>query len=306
MNDPGQAIVTGAGGFLGRAMVARLSGGGVSVLAPRRADLDWRDSVAAARYLGEAGVATIYHLASSGVANGNADDPQIVEDELAMARAIAAAARPGMHVVYAGSMAEYGRSGRLAETAGVTPRNAYARAKVEAGRILEESAQTRGFSLVHARLFGLYGPGERAGRLLPAIVAALREQRPIALSDATQRRDFVHVEDAARALEALGAHSRNPACVNIGTGIALEVRAVALALAREMGADARLLQFGARPRSPHDQDVLEAETALLAQKIGWVPPQRLDPAKGVLAQLGAVPVIDSGSTDRACAPGLRA
>lgn len=279
--------MTGAGGFLGRALVARLSGDGVSVLEPRRAEIDWRDAVAAARVLGEAGAATIYHLASSGVASGNADDPQIFEDELAMARAIAAAAHPGMRVVYAGSMAEYGRSGRLAETAGVTPRNAYARAKAEAGRILADTAQARGFTLVHARLFGLFGPGEGAARLLPAIVAALREGRPIALSDGTQRRDFVHIDDAARALEALGSIPICPAIVNVGTGIALEVRAAALALARELGADARLLQFGARPRSPHDQDVLEADTALLAQTVGWVPPQRLDPAKGVLAHLGA-------------------
>ena len=296
MNDPGRAVVTGAGGFLGRAMVARLSRGGVSVLAPRRAELDWRDAVAAARYLDGAGVATIYHLASSGVANANADDPQIVADELAMARAIARAAHPGTRVVYAGSMAEYGTSGRLAESAGVAPRNAYARAKVEAGRMLGESSQTRGFTLVHARLFGLYGPGERAGRLLPAIVAALRERRPIALSDGAQRRDFIHVEDAARALEALGRQGRCPAWVNVGTGIALEVRAVALALAREMGADAGLLQFGARPRSAHDQDVLEADTALLAQTIGWVPPQRLDPAGGVLAHLAAAdPALSVGA-----------
>ena len=287
MNDLGRAVVTGAGGFLGRALVARLSGGGVRVLGPRRADLDWRDSVAVGQFVGDAGVATIYHLASSGVANGNADDPQIVADELAMARAIASSAYPGTRVVYAGSMAEYGTPGRLAETAAVTPRNAYARAKVEAGQILEEGSQTRGYSLVHARLFGLYGPGERAGRLLPAIVAALREQRPIALSDGTQRRDFVHVDDAARALEAVGMQAWSPTCVNVGTGIALEVRAVALALAREMDVDAGLLQFGARPRSAHDQDMLEADTALLAQTIGWVPPQRLDPAGGVLVHLAA-------------------
>lgn len=293
MNNPGRAVVSGAGGFFGRALVARLGG---SALGPRRAELDWRDRGAVSRFLSEADAATIYHLASSGVTNADADDPHIVEDELAMARAIAAAAKPGMRVLYAGSMAEYGRAGRLAETAEVTLRNGYARAKVEAGLILAEGAHARGFSLVHARLFGLYGPGERAGRLLPAIVAALREARPIALSDGTQRRDFVHVDDAARALEALASHARSPAVVNIGTGIALEVRGVALALAREMGADPQLLRFGARLRSPHDQDVLEADTTLLERTIGWVPPQRLDPGAGVLAHLGlADPALSEGA-----------
>lgn len=270
-----KAIVTGAGGFLGRALVARLRASGCAVLAPPRAELDWRDAAAVGRFLAASDVTTLYHLASSGVGNPNADDPAILADELAMACAIGAAAPAGMRIVYAGSMAEYGRAGRLAETDAVAPRNGYARAKVEAGRIL--SGRSPG-ATVHARLFGLYGPGEAAGRLLPAISAALRESRPIALSDGLQRRDFVHVEDAAHALSELGALPHPPAVVNIGTGIALEIRAVALALARELGADPALLQFGARARSPHDQDVLEADTALLAESLGWVPQQRLDPA----------------------------
>ena len=263
MTDPARAIVTGAGGFLGRAVVARLNASGTTVLGPSRSDLDWRDSAAVSQFIAQAGAATIYHLASSGVTNADADDPQIVVDERAMARAIGAAAVSGMRVVYAGSMAEYGRAGRLTETDEVTPQNGYARAKVEAGAILDEAAQARGFSLIHVRLFGLYGPGERSGRLLPAILAALRKRQPIALSDGTQRRDFVHVADAARALEALGSLPDGPAIVNVGTGIALQVRRVALALAHELGADSGLLRFGERPRSPHDQDVLEADTALL-------------------------------------------
>ena len=298
MTDPARAIVTGAGGFLGRAVVARLGASGTAVLGPSRSDLDWRESGAVARYIDQAGAATIYHLASSGVNNPNAGDPQIVEDELAMARAIGAAAITGMRVVYAGSMAEYGRAGRLAEADEVTPQNGYARAKVEAGAILREQAQARGFSLVHARLFGLYGPGERSGRLLPAILAALRERRPIALSDGTQRRDFVHIDDAARTLEALGALDHAPAIVNVGAGIALEVRHVALALARELGADSGLLRFGERPRSPHDQDVLEADTALLAATLGWVPPQRLASTGAILANLGVAHAAAAIGTSR--------
>ena len=279
-----KVIVSGAGGFLGRALVAALRADG-AVFAPTRAELDWREVGEVARFVAASDATTLFHLASGGVANANADDPAILADELAMARAIAASAPAGMRIVYAGSMAEYGRAGRLAETDPVAPRNFYARAKVEAGRVLVEESRA---TVVHARLFGLYGPGEAAERLLPAIAAALREGRVIALSDGLQRRDFVHVEDAARALIALGELAEAPTIVNVGTGIALEVRAVALALARDLGADPALLQFGARARSPHDQDLLEADTALLAGSIGWVPPQRLDRATNFLSHLDAV------------------
>ena len=270
-----KAIVTGAGGFLGRALVAALRASGCAVLAPLRAELDWRDAAAVGRFVAASDATTLYHLASSGVGNTDANDPAILADELAMACAIGAAAPAGMRIVYAGSMAEYGRAGRLAETDVVAPSNGYARAKVEAGRILADRSPG---TMVHARLFGLYGPGEAAGRLLPAISTALREGCPIALSDGLQRRDFVHVDDAARALAELGALPHPPATVNVGTGIALEVRAVALALARGLGADPALLQFGARARSPHDQDLLEADSALLRATLGWIPPQRLAPA----------------------------
>lgn len=287
MTSRGRVIVTGGGGFLGRALVARLRAGGGEVLAPSRANLDWRDATAVARLIAAGDVAVLYHLASSGVSNRDADDPAILADELAMARAIAAAVQPETRIVFAGSMAEYGSSGRLAESQAVAPVNGYARAKVEAGRILHDPAVARGGAVIHARIFGLYGPGEGAGRLLPAIAGALRDGRPIALSDGIQRRDFVHVDDTARALAALGGLRAGPAIVNVGTGVAREVRAVALALARELGADAQLLQFGTRTRSPHDQDVLEADPTLLAETIGWVPPQRLDPLAGaILAQLG--------------------
>lgn len=285
MTAPVGAIVSGAGGFLGRAVVTRLQAEGVTVFAPSRAELDFRDAAAVERAFAAVSAALVFHLASSGVF-AVADDPRIVGDELAMARAVAIATRPGTRVVFAGSMAEYGNSGRLRESDPVLPRNAYARAKVEAGRILADGAESGGYALVHARLFGLYGPGEAATRLLPSILAALTAGQPIALSDGRQRRDFVHIDDAARALCDLAGCASPPPLVNVGTGRALAVRDVALALARELTADPALLRFGDRQRSPHDQDCLEADTAVLRQAIGWTPPQRLEPGLALLPELG--------------------
>lgn len=285
MTAPVGTIVSGAGGFLGRAVVTRLQAEGVTVFAPPRAELDFRDAAAVERAFAAVPAAMVFHLASSGVFAA-ADDPPIVDDELAMARAVAIAARPGTRVVFAGSMAEYGNSGRLRESDPVLPRNAYARAKVAAGRILADGAGSGGYALVHARLFGLYGPGEAATRLLPSILAALTAGQPIALSDGRQRRDFVHIDDAARALCDLAGCASPPPLVNVGTGRALAVRDVALALARELTADPALLRFGDRQRSPHDQDCLEADTAVLRQAIGWTPPQRLEPGLALLPELG--------------------
>ena len=277
-------IVTGAGGFLGRALVEHLRGEGVEVFAPPRSELDWTDPPAVAQAM-RGGPKVLYHLASSGVSASDADDAAIVGAELAMASAIASRMTPGGRLIYAGSMAEYGHAGRLAETNGVAPGNAYARAKVEAGLLLATFSRERDFRLVHARLFGLYGPGEGERRLLPSILAALQAGREIALSDGRQRRDFVHVADAAAVLAALALHPAPPVLVNVGTGRAVEVRAVALALAAELGASPSLLRFGARPRSPHDQDVLEADIAVLEAALGSVPPQRLAPGMSILGGL---------------------
>jgi nucleoside-diphosphate-sugar epimerase len=105
---------------------------------------------------------------------------------------------------------------------------------------------------------------------------------PIALSDGRQRRDYVHVVDAARWLLQIADRSRqtmptaSSSIVNLGTGHSVLLKDVAHWVAAALCADPGLLHFGARHRSAADQDDLLADVDLLVSLVGRAPPQRLN------------------------------
>ncbi len=61
-------------------------------------------------------------------------------------------------------------------------------------------AQHSPVNITVARFFSLYGPGQEEGRLLPELCLAAEARRKLPLfGDGTASRDFIHVDDAARA-----------------------------------------------------------------------------------------------------------
>ena len=279
----GSLVVTGASGFIGRRLVALAQARGIGVVAPRRSDLNWTDAAAVRAFMATNVPGAVIHLASPGVFASDPNDPSLIDQECAMMHSLLNAAPDGCRIIGGGSMAEYGQSGRLDEAMVCVPRNAYACAKYEAGRLLTERLATGAVTGCHARIFGAYGPGEAPRRLLPMVIAKLRAGEPVALSDCRQQRDFVHVDDVADALLGL-ASAPGPIhpVINIGTGAAIAVRHVVEKVADELRAPRALLHFGAVARSPHDQDRLEAGTTRLHATIGRTPVQRFAHAGPVL------------------------
>jgi nucleoside-diphosphate-sugar epimerase len=274
MRELGRVLLTGRTGFIGGAVAAALKRGSADFCAPLKSELDLTDAEEVLDRFGHGAFDTVLHFASRGVGS-DAHDEDLVAEELSMARALLPVVREGGLFYFAGSVSEYGQPGRLTEEMDCTPINAYGRAKLETGEWLRENAPSRGISACHGRIFGAYGPGERAWRLFPAIQTALAAGEQVELSDGKQIRDFVHVQDVVNATLQLVTLPISPTCVNLGTGTGLVVRDVVERMCRALGADMALLNFGARKRSPHDMDMLVADTARLRNSIGWVPPQRL-------------------------------
>jgi dTDP-L-rhamnose 4-epimerase len=91
------------------------------------------------------------------------------------------------------------------------------------------------------RLFNVYGPGQALSNPYTGVLAIfasrlLNNQPPLIFEDGEQRRDFVHIDDVARAFaEALTAPDVNGEVFNIGSGRDRSVLEVADALAGAMG-----------------------------------------------------------------------
>ncbi len=104
-------------------------------------------------------------------------------------------------------MSEYGAAGVLAESQRCMPKTAYGIGKPAAGlyalSLRSETGRPRHRGAAFRRLW------RRRGRhcSFRRCCANCRPGRPVALSDGLQRRDFIHVDDAGRAMLALAARA---------------------------------------------------------------------------------------------------
>ncbi|WP_445150621.1 NAD-dependent epimerase/dehydratase family protein [Baekduia sp. Peel2402] len=223
---PATALVTGGTGVIGRALVAALRARGDRVIVLARGpEADVRGDVADAGLVARAleGVDVVFHLAGDALGGGAVN----VDGTRAVVSAAAASGSGGARVVVGGTLAVYGPAdGALSEDTPFAPVSPYAITNARADELAREHGA------IVARLTNVYGPGDRhATRLIPELVAAAREQRaPRLRSDGTPRRDFLHADDAARALIALALADTSAAtpgeAYNIGSGVPVSVREV--------------------------------------------------------------------------------
>jgi nucleoside-diphosphate-sugar epimerase len=103
---------------------------------------------------------------------------------------------------------------------------------------------------------------------VPSVIDAIQRGERPKLSEGSQRRDYLYVDDAASALvELLGAELTGP--VNVASGRALSVRELVLAVADALGGR-ELIEFGALS-APDDAELVEADIERLRAAIRFAP-----------------------------------
>lgn len=155
-----------------------------------------------------------------------------------------------------GSATEFGdRDGVLAEAAldnsnAGGPLTPYGQAKRAARALAKEWALAAPDRQVFwLRPFVVYGPQQKGSMLIPYAIDSFLRGEPAEFTKGLQQRDFVYVEDVARAiLQAIAADGPGQpfSDINIGTGVGTRVCDVIAYIAAELGA-APLATVGARP-----------------------------------------------------------
>lgn len=126
--------------------------------------------------------------------------------------------------------------------------------------------------VVNLRLEHVYGPGDRATKFVPGLIARLRRHdAEIDLTPGDQLRDFVFVEDVAHAYAAvLGQRDRLPTGFNeleVGTGQAIQLRTFVETAAARLGSRSAL-RFGALPHRAGEIMRSSADVCAL-ESLGW-------------------------------------
>ena len=231
-------LVTGAQGFVGSAILRRLIADGQEVVALsssreegqedavqwRRMDLLQAGETEIAHLVRQEGIGRCVHSAwyTNHVDYLTADiNPLWVDATLRLEAGFRQGG--GGRFVGLGTCVEYdlhGRGGRLSEErTPLRPDTLYAQSKVATFRRLSERAAEQGGDFAWARLFFVYGPGDRAGRLIPYLVTSLLEGRPVKARFGGLVRDYIHVDDlAAQIVRITQSNVQGP--INTGTGLA--------------------------------------------------------------------------------------
>lgn len=241
--------VTGASGFIGRAVLAELSRRGIAAVACSRSGVGAHpgaDHRTVSLDLHEASADTyerlgrpdvLIHLAWSGLPNYRS--LHHVESELpAQYRFLRGLVEVGLGtLVVAGTCFEYGmQSGPLHEDLPTRPENPYGFAKDALRRELEFLKSSRPFALTWARLFYLYGEGQAGTSLLPQLRQAVaRGDKAFNMSGGEQLRDYLAVEEAARLLVSLALARCDAGAVNVCSGQPVSVRRLVEGWIRENG-----------------------------------------------------------------------
>lgn len=146
-------------------------------------------------------------------------------------------------VIYSSSVSVYSQANNLLdEDSAQQPASLYGASKL-AGEKLLCCLETRGVRTVSLRLSSLYASGQYEGTVLPIMVdRALKQEDILIFGDGTRTQDFLHCEDAARAI-LLSFQKRAKGVYNVGTGTPVNMAELAQAVNRVFGGGATRIIF---------------------------------------------------------------
>ncbi|HET9920903.1 MAG TPA: UDP-glucose 4-epimerase GalE [Ktedonobacteraceae bacterium] len=190
-------------------------------------------------------------------------------------------------LVFSSTAAVYGEPDiiPIPETAILRPTNPYGGSKQAVDQMIGFEAAAHGLAAVSLRYFNVAGASGGLGEahhpethLIPLVLQAAAGERPAVqiygtdypTPDGTAIRDYIHIDDLARAhLLALdSARASEHSIYNLGNGRGFSVREVIEAARAVTGQSIEAVEA---PRRAGDPPILVASSQKIQQELGWVP-----------------------------------
>lgn len=287
-----RVLVTGASGFIGRALCERLSADGhIVVPAVRRpaglanelslgdfaASTDWRNALP--------GCQAVVHLAARVHTGGDPSAFQATNTEATLALARQAADAGVRRFVFVSSVKVHGEGRETAykESDTPAPEDDYARSKWAAEQGLHALACDTGLEVVILRPPLVYGPGVKAN--FRQLMRAVERGWPLPLGAIHNRRSVLYLGNLVDAIQLCIEHPDAAGhTFLLDDGEAISTPQLVRAVAHAMDRPARLLSvpvgllelagtlLGKRSAVTRLTASLFVDSSLIRTRLGWVPP----------------------------------
>ncbi len=224
-------LLTGSTGFLGPSVTRLLEKNGYHIWELRRPRFDLlnRASLKRARNAFPA-IDYIVHLAAVVPRKAVEDTGMLFGANMRMTQnLIAVFGQHAKGLLYASTIEVYGRIPRtkkITERTPVHPTTWYGKSKLKSEQLILKAGTSVGIPTAVLRFSPMYGPGDMISRAIPNFISRAVAGETIEVKNPENRRDYLHKEDAARAI-LLAIDKRANGLFCIGTGHAITVGAAA-------------------------------------------------------------------------------
>lgn len=282
-----RAIVTGATGAVGTALVNELIANNVEVLVFCRKDsirnenipvnslvktlyCDLKDLSNIQNTTGK-NYDVFYHFAWMGTTGKMRNDMYLQNENVRYALdAVGVAQRFGCHTfIGAGSQAEYGRvEGILKPDTPAFPETGYGIAKLCAGQMTREFAHQLGMKHIWVRILSIYGPNDGAQSMVMSTINKLKVGEVPRFTKGEQMWDYLYSGDAARAFQLIGEKGIDGKAYVLGSGVARPLAEYIEDIRKIVNPHVEI-KLGAIPYVEKQVMYLCADISELTTDVGW-------------------------------------
>lgn len=284
-----RAIITGATGAIGTALIENLISHNIEVLVithynSKRNALIPVHSLVTVKYASLENLKDLqndtgkeydvfYHFAWVGTSGKDRNDLYLQYKNISYTLdAVKIASRFGCRVfIGAGSQAEYGRvEGILKPSTPVFPDNGYGIAKLCAGHMSKEYAHQLGLQHIWVRILSVYGPNDGENTMVSSTIRKLKNREVAQFTKGEQLWDYLYSKDAADAFRLLGDNGIDGKTYVLGSGVAQPLRDYIYVIGQCLNA-LDFLDIGAIPYNERQVMHLCADISQITLDTGWSP-----------------------------------
>ena len=196
-----KVLITGANGYIGKYVCDCMECCGIEYVRSGRKDFEYLDVASIRHFFKNKGITHVIHLAS--IVEGSIDAVFEVNIEGLLNLLSVCAEEKISHFLFASSNTVYAQNTLDSRTENICPepQGAYPLSKYVGELMVADYMTKHNISYANVRIGDVFGPRQKYGNLLKAIINNIRLGKPLGLYGQGERtRDYIFIEDVAEGL----------------------------------------------------------------------------------------------------------